>query len=97
VPLFAYATVVQYNDPDPVRWMAVYASAGILCAVAAFRHVPSALPAAVALIALAWALVWLPDVVHEGAFTFDEIQRELGGLLIVVGCMTALFRASRRS
>jgi hypothetical protein len=27
--LFLVATFVQYNDPDPIRWMAIYGSSGL--------------------------------------------------------------------
>ena len=55
--LFAVAVVVQFNDPDPLRWMAVYGAALAVSTLAAARgSVPVVLPAAVGGIALAWGL-----------------------------------------
>ena len=35
--LFAVAVVVQFNDPDPLRWVAVYGAALTVSALAAAR------------------------------------------------------------
>jgi hypothetical protein len=54
--LFLLAVVAQYNDPDPLRWMAIYGAACAVCAAVAWiGGVPRALPAAVAIVALAWS------------------------------------------
>lgn len=59
--LFAFAAVVQVNDPDPVRWVAIYGAAGALSVRSALRAgtagppFPPALPAVVATVALLWA------------------------------------------
>ena len=56
--LFAIAVVVQYNDPDPLRWMAIYGAALAVSILAAVRGgVPLALPVTVGAIALAWGLL----------------------------------------
>ena len=35
--MFAAAALLQYNDPDPVRWVLVYGAAAVLSGVAAWR------------------------------------------------------------
>ena len=34
--VFLLFAVVQYNDPDPVRWMAIYLAAALCCALEFF-------------------------------------------------------------
>jgi Transmembrane family 220, helix len=95
--LFAYATVVQYNDPDPIRWMALYAAACALCVrLALGRPPPAALRFGLAIVAAGWALVWAPGVVAAAAFTGTEEERELGGLLLVTLAALVLPAGARR-
>lgn len=89
--LFVLSAAVQWNDPDPARWIAIYGAAAILAARAAQGQVPL-VPNAVALAAYAaLALRALPDLLaaREQAFTHwhmlsagDEVAREAGGLAI---------------
>ena len=94
--LFALAVAVQYNDPDPVRWMAIYGAAcGVTLMVAIRGRAPLVASAAVGLIALAWCVYWAgtsrADLKTYGHM-FDawemknepiEEAREASGLLIV--------------
>jgi hypothetical protein len=101
--LFIFAAAVQYNDPDPWRWMAVYLTAAAACAGAFFNR-NRALPAAVGLAALAWAAALAPRVPFSGLFARWEMKdaaveesREFWGLVVVAGWMAALaVRNSRR-
>ena len=43
--LFAFAAAVQYNDPDPLRWMAMYGLAMLACGLALAGRLPRLLPA----------------------------------------------------
>ena len=94
--LFAIAVVVQFNDPDPLRWMAIYGAAFAVSILAAVRgRVPIALPATVGAIALAWGLLQAGGggaTVRDYRHMFDawemrnisiEEAREVTGLLIV--------------
>jgi hypothetical protein len=100
--LFAFAAALQYNDPDPLRWIAVY---GVACAlslaVALGRRVPIVMPPAVAVVALAWAarIVFGGPAASEYGHMFDawemkspsvEEAREASGLLLVGAWMTVL-------
>jgi hypothetical protein len=100
--LFGLAVLVQFNDPDPVRWMLIYAVAGAVTAsVAAGRRVPLWTPAVVGLIALVWGLRLerliqgrvAPGELFQSWEMKDErieVAREAGGLLIVTGWMAVL-------
>lgn len=85
---FVYAAVVQLNDPDPVRWIAIYVAA-LGCSVGcAFSWRVRALSVATAVAGAAWAVWWwtiLAKLPQFGKIPWIEIEeaRELGGLLIV--------------
>lgn len=103
VPLFALCVAVQFNDPDPVPWIAVYACAGLACAFAAARVRVVEFASVVAVIAAVWALSLAPSALsflrgdkEAMAFTMktgdaeEEEARECGGLvLVVVACSAA--------
>ncbi len=89
--LLAVCVVLQYNDPDPIRWMAIY-GAGALVSVALPSTRRVALVAllvglgtavwALLLLAEVWGQVGLSDFVgrmsEKGGAV--EVQREAGGL-----------------
>lgn len=89
--VFVVAAAVQWNDPDPAYWIAIYGVAAILAARAVQGQLPL-LPNAVALATFGvLALRALPDLLgaREQAFTswkmlepHDELAREAGGLLL---------------
>ncbi|HVE87968.1 MAG TPA: transmembrane 220 family protein [Myxococcales bacterium] len=103
---FLLFAAVQYNDPDPVRWMAIYLAAALSCALAVMGRLRWPLPALAAAAALAWAGVWAPRVVGQvdwghafaGAGMSGDVKeeeaRELGGLLIVAAWCALLALAS---
>jgi hypothetical protein len=97
--LFGIAAVLQYNDPDPLRWMAIYGVAGLACLFAG--RLSRAAPAIIGLAAVAWAATLAPGVV--GRVTIRELfesyamkgepveeAREMGGLLLVAAWMAVL-------
>jgi len=104
---FLFSVAVQYNDPDPVRWMLVYGLAGLAC-ILKLRHLLRwYFPAALAVVALVWAASIAPRVIGKTTFgamfqSFDMINsaveeaREMGGLLIVAAWMGVLVLASRK-
>lgn len=107
--VFLFSAVVQVNDPDPVRWIAIYGLATVASVSSWLGRVRSWLPALVALLALAWAVSIAPRVVGRvpfgdmfGAFemrdTGVEESREMYGLLLVAGWMAVVaMRAPKRS
>ncbi len=105
--LFLLAVVVQWNDPDPVRWMAIYGAAFAVCLAVALRaRVPAAAPVLIAVVGLAWALATIGGGQAAGySHMFDawemksanvEEAREATGLLIVAAWMIAIVVAQRR-
>lgn len=106
--VFVFGAALQYNDPDPVRWMAMYLAAAAVAALALRRH-PATAPAAavVGLVALIWSLTYLPAVLRHGQVLsmFDEWEmrneevlqnREMFGLMIIAAVMAVLFWRSPR-
>jgi hypothetical protein len=103
IPVFLMCVVVQYNDPDPIRWMAIYGAALICCILFVLRKLPKWLPITIAAVAVVWALTIPPSfwgkqipmgevfsmihMIHPGV----EEVREMLGLLIVAGWMIALW------
>ena len=100
--VFLMAVVVQYNDPDPIQWMAIYGAAFVI-SVIVWRQ-GRVHPAAPLLVGAA-ALVWSLSIVLGGPggtnylHMFDawemrsvnvEQAREATGLLIVAAWMAVL-------
>ena len=108
--LFAAAVAVQFNDLDPLRWMAVYGAALTVSILAAVRgRVPVALPATVGGIALAWGLLLVGHSsatfrIYQHMFdawemknTSIEEAREASGLLLVSLWMLIVCLGARSS
>ena len=94
--LFGYSALIQYNDPDPARWIAVYACASGIALLAVFRPLLPTTTLALAMVAIGWALSLVPGILAAMAFTGSEEEREFAGLTLVGGWMLFLFvRASR--
>jgi len=105
-PLFLFFAVVQVNDPDPARWMALYLAAALSCALELTGRLRWPLPALVALAAGIWAGIWAPGVVGKvdwghalagagmDADPRGEEARELLGLCIVAAWCAVLALAS---
>ena len=108
--LFVFAAVLQYNDPDPLRWLAIYLSAAAASILYVLGRLRWYIPMLVGLIALAWAAtlassVWglvSPSQLFEAwemANPAVEEGREMYGLLIIAFWMAVLVIATlkRRS
>lgn len=110
--IFLWCAIVQYNDPDPWLWIAVYAGASAMAGLAAFNRYY--LPALVILAAA--CLVWMAllfagvvDFLAQGdmglLFTgmspdrpYVELTREFGGLAcIFLTCLIYLYLGRRRA
>jgi hypothetical protein len=107
--VFLFGATLQYNDPDPIRWMAIYLAAATVMGFALARHRQTRLLAVVVgAVALVWALTYLPAVLRHGQVLsmFDEWKmrneevlqnREMFGLLIIAGAMAlTAWRAPKR-
>lgn len=103
--LFALAIAVQYNDPDPLYWMALYLPAAALSALAffgRFRPGPTYLAAVVYLVL---ALYWAPAFRAARPASFnhwemgtiaDEEVREAGGVALCALWTAVLAWRARR-
>lgn len=61
--LFIIFAALQYNDPDPLRWMAVYLLVAYVCIAAAFgKYHRSALWGILGLVTI-WMALCLPDFI----------------------------------
>jgi len=105
--MFAFSVVVQFNDPDPVRWIAIYGAALVVSILEVRRRTPVWLPVVVALAALVWAATIAPRVIGHVRFldmfsAFEmknegiEESREMYGLLIVAAWMAAVAIVGRQ-
>jgi hypothetical protein len=105
--LFGLSAVLQYNDPDPLQWIAIYVAAAAACVLWGLRRPTWPLAAPVTVSAAVWAALLLPEVLgHIGLSDLFlrmnekggrvEIGREIGGLTIVLAWMVVLQVAERR-
>ncbi|MCI0421225.1 MAG: transmembrane 220 family protein [Acidobacteria bacterium] len=105
---FLFSAAVQYNDPDPVRWMLIYGLGALACILSLRNRLRWQLPAAVGTTALGWAASLAPSVIGKTTFgemlqsfhmtnTVVEEAREMGGLFIVAVWMAVLTAASASS
>ena len=94
---FGWFATLQRNDPDPAPWIAIYGAAALVSAIGAIRPTPLLLAAGLALLAFGWAATLVPDVLSEAAWTGTEVEREVGGLVLVGAWMLGLGSEGRRS
>jgi uncharacterized membrane protein YqgA involved in biofilm formation len=109
---FLFSVIVQYNDPDPIRWMVIYGLALSACILSLRHRLKWQFSGLIALAALLWASILAPHVIgkttigalFESFHMTNEIveeARETGGLLIVALWMLILsivaFRAKQPS
>jgi hypothetical protein len=98
---FVFAVVMQYNDPDPVQWMAIYGAAALGCALALFGRARWWFLVGVAVVAAVWAATLAPAVIGHVAprdlfapagmlAPAVEEAREMLGLIIVAVWMIML-------
>lgn len=106
--LLVVCVVLQYNDPDPIRWMAIYGAGAVLAALLPSKKSLAPVAVVVALVALVWAtyLVYKTwGVIDIGDLTGKmsekggavEEGREAGGLGIAGAWLlfAGVFRRSR--
>ena len=104
---FVFSVVVQFNDPDPLLWAAIYAAAAVVCVIELRRRTNPLVPAAIATAAAIWAATIAPRVLgkvrfssmfaeFEMANTGIEESREMYGLLFIALWMIAVAIAAWR-
>jgi len=87
---------LQYNDPDPMRWMLMYGAAAVACIIAMRRPVPRWLTGVTIAAALVWMAVLMPRVLGQvglaemfqergmATMQIEEGREEIGLALIIV-------------
>src|SRR5829696_6847904 len=53
--MFLFSAAVQFNDPDSLRWIGIYAAAAAVCGLEIRRRRSALAALAVAVIAIVWA------------------------------------------
>ncbi|MFG0304828.1 MAG: transmembrane 220 family protein [Phycisphaerales bacterium JB040] len=104
--LLAVAGAVQFNDPDSFLWVLVYWGGAGVCALWGVRERLSVKTRVGVLVvafglevgSVLWGVLLIHDVLAVGRLDLNsEVQREFGGLLIVIASMSALINQARLS
>jgi hypothetical protein len=105
--LFLFSVSVQFNDPDPVRWVVIYGLAAAATGLELAGRATWWLSAPVGVVALLWAFTFIPRVGGRvplpemfSAWEMKNLEieesREMYGLAIVAVWMAALTFANWR-
>ena len=104
--VFFVSAMLQYNDPDPAKWIAIYAAAGLVCVLDGRIRAAWLLPALVCAVALVWVATLAPEAL-PGLRLGDlfkkmktdtpsiELARETLGLAIIASWMLVLVVRNR--
>jgi hypothetical protein len=97
--IFLLSMAVQYNDPDPIRWIAIYGVCAVFAGLA-IRGIHHWLSIPVAVAYIAGVLYWMPGTPIDNPMNLMtdvkmvnlgvEEWREDGGLLICAVWMIVL-------
>lgn len=101
---FMYAAIMQYNDPDPLHWIALYGIVAV-ANVGALMHRLSPLWIALGTVPhIIYGLMLSPNLLRTSAQAFetmgmrnnlDELVREAWGTVICIAWMAGLFFYAR--
>lgn len=91
---FLLSALVQYNDPDPIPWLAIYLTSAVMCLALLLKRPLRWLPALLLVVSLVWIGTLLPAITGKvtPAEIFESISmktraveeaREIGGLAVV--------------
>ena len=73
--LFAICVALQYNDPDPIRWMLIYGAAMVVSIVLPAKRAVWPIGIVVGLAALTWAIVLTMHV--WGVIQLDDLWKKM--------------------
>ena len=76
------SAALQYNDPDALVWSLAYLAAAVICILAFLNRMPPILPLATSFFYLGFGIYLATKVIGQHHW-FDELGREMFGLLIV--------------
>jgi Transmembrane family 220, helix len=106
--LFVFAAALQYNDPDPIQWAAIYLAAAVASILYLVGRLRWYVPVLIALVALVWAgtlarhvwgLIGISQLFEEWEMANPTVEegREMYGLLIIAFWMAALAIATLKT
>jgi hypothetical protein len=78
--LFQSFVPLQFNDPDPFLWIALYQGVALISFLHARHAVPRVVLAACIVICLVWAVTLLLQT--SGRWFGGEVEREFGGVML---------------
>jgi len=86
--LFLISAALQYNDPDPIIWIVIWGTAGILSVLFFFDKISVSLSFITGLVCFIGSLYLFPSYfqgfsLEDGAIENIELAREAVGLLII--------------
>lgn len=108
--LFAASAALQWNDPDPWRWIVLYVAAAVAAGMSAARRPGLLLTATLAGACLAWmSFLWdgmmafvrrgdwslLAATMKAGEPMIEESREFLGLAIVLAWCLSRLARRSR--
>ena len=94
--LFAVWAYYQWNDPDSIPWVAIYAAASIVSLVFVTGKLPLAAPSIIGSVSVLWAAYLATQITYGPPLIAIEEWREMMGLVVVVVWMGVLLLALYR-
>ncbi len=88
--LFLAGAAVQYNDPDPLRWIAVYVAAALICSLYHLNRLHRYAPVVLGGACLVASLVIGTAIAWDQPLLSSEEARESFGLLLIALWMAVL-------
>ena len=104
---FLLSATVQWNDPDPLRWIAMYLAAFAACVAWELQRLPRAVPIAIGVAALAWAAMIASGTSlsapvgealtdwHMHAGGSEELRESLGLVIVAVWMVVLAVKPQR--
>ncbi len=75
--VFVLFAVVQWNDPDPLAWIALYLGTAVLLVVSIWKKLPKWIYFSALSIVVIWTLALLPDFIHWIQIGMPNITSEM--------------------
>jgi hypothetical protein len=105
---FLLSILVQFNDPDPLRWIAIYSIMVVICGLHHFAQLRWYIAAIAIVVSVVWIVSLLPalnqgvpwsEVLGSLTMQNDTVEevREIGGLLLVLLWAGVLLKRSYTS
>ena len=108
--MFIIFAALQYNDPDPWLWIAIYMAVGLIAIFSAMGKYQKWLTLAVGLVSIIWMIILFPGlwqwITEEPADAllygmspdkmYIEESREFIGLLMGLGGLYYIFRQNQK-